>query len=779
MPCNLICTAVQLNLDPAAGIRLDFQSVAQRYLVEGAALVLPDSSAFVVLSAAGTGNIDLTPGLYQVFPSSTTSGEGFQPFFITVPADTITAYLHLIRNLPPPATLDGAQQAVLDAQTAANAAQVSADTATDKANEADASADAAAASASAAAGSAVSAAASASGASASATAAAGSATAASGSATAASGSATAAGGSATAAAASASAAASVQPYATRSAFIAATVPASVNRAAFYAGTNVLGLVRDATGPITQSNGTKWAPEDRVLLDYMVENTTPGTTDCRAALVAMLPYAASVKKTVQGINFLTQYAFSSMTTIPDYTGLENMTVVPLSSGFTNIDPTTARRTASSLMFALSGLRVAPFTPATGQTMRNLRFVSGLPTGRYIDCIRADNCADLIIDGLHFTGPSIFNMISANTLSGKWSIENVSAQDVEFSLTPSGGTGGNLQITVVSIDGDRINTTSSTPGRIVNIRGKRVRFLGSALSTYGDQTDVVNVQGVDGGHFISDLYGEDAGELLDIWASNCTGGNFHSVRGVSALKFIHGAQNNVFSNVSAISPAYQGLSFSAASRQSVKNNQVHGFYCRDVDPDGTIGASYGTACIRFDDSGSAFDCHHNLVTGAVLIPGPNGKRPVQTEAATYDNMVEYALAENGVDGSFNSATEPKRRSYLTGPTMEESGSNANGRYIKWSDGSMDAWHVIDDTATAWSTADGGVFRRAAAFTWTYPVTFNATPTVTASAQRGADIILGVSLRDITTSAIGVLPWASVSIGGGNVKFVHLMAKGRHRA
>lgn len=121
MSCTVTCDAKFLNLAAAAGVTLIFRSAASLYLVEGISLVLPDESASLTLSSEGTGTIDLSPGVYQVFPQNDATGEGFPPFFVTVPNDP-AAYLHVIRNLPPTPSLTAAQQAVLDAQAAASLA---------------------------------------------------------------------------------------------------------------------------------------------------------------------------------------------------------------------------------------------------------------------------------------------------------------------------------------------------------------------------------------------------------------------------------------------------------------------------------------------------------------------------------------------------------------------------------------------------------------------------------------------------------------------------------
>ena len=73
-------------------------------------------------------------------------------------------------------------------------------------------------------------------------------------------------------------------YATRAAFIGATIPAEVTRAAFFVGGNTYAVVRDASGPITQSNGQKWRPDGDVTPQHFGA-VGDGAADDTAAVVA--------------------------------------------------------------------------------------------------------------------------------------------------------------------------------------------------------------------------------------------------------------------------------------------------------------------------------------------------------------------------------------------------------------------------------------------------------------------------------------------------------------
>ena len=87
------------------------------------------------------------------------------------------------------------------------------------------------------------------------------------------------------------------PYTDRAAFIAATIESPVMVASHFAadGVTVLRFVRDATGTAITSNGATvaWSPADIIHPDHFAHNTTPGTTDMRAAWQAAIDYAASL------------------------------------------------------------------------------------------------------------------------------------------------------------------------------------------------------------------------------------------------------------------------------------------------------------------------------------------------------------------------------------------------------------------------------------------------------------------------------------------------------
>ena len=102
-------------------------------------------------------------------------------------------------------------------------------------------------------------------------------------------------------------------------------------------------------------------------------------------------------------------------------------------------------------------------------------------------------------------------------------------------------------------------------------------------------------------------------------------------------------------------------------------------------------------------------------------------------------------------------------LNEATIAESGSNSNGKYIKFSDGTMICWY--DQAFTGLTNADysvQGLTVKRTTLTWTFPQAFVSAPTVSANSGRlySAGAALGGALPSIysantsTTSTVVVI-------------------------
>lgn len=79
------------------------------------------------------------------------------------------------------------------------------------------------------------------------------------------------------------------PYETRGLFLSDDIPLSVTRSSFFVGENSYAVVRDASGPIYQNNGQRWAPDGDITpqhFEAMGDGVTDDTSNISAAVTAL-------------------------------------------------------------------------------------------------------------------------------------------------------------------------------------------------------------------------------------------------------------------------------------------------------------------------------------------------------------------------------------------------------------------------------------------------------------------------------------------------------------
>ena len=109
--------------------------------------------------------------------------------------------------------------------------------------------------------------------------------------------------------------------------------------------------------------------------------------------------------------------------------------------------------------------------------------------------------------------------------------------------------------------------------------------------------------------------------------------------------------------------------------------------------------------------------------------------------------------------------------TGAIIER-GSNANGEYVKFADGTMFCSHKFSITVT--TTASGAIFRDNAPVggMWTYPAVFSATP-VLATVATSSLVWSSVATSNTTSANIAILSPTNLSSAGS---FLNTLAFGR---
>ena len=104
--------------------------------------------------------------------------------------------------------------------------------------------------------------------------------------------------------------------------------------------------------------------------------------------------------------------------------------------------------------------------------------------------------------------------------------------------------------------------------------------------------------------------------------------------------------------------------------------------------------------------------------------------------------------------------------------EYGSNANGSYLKYADGTMVCWHETAAFA-ATTTAAGSGFQSSSGTTWTFPAAFSAAPVVTASGEFSSVSRSWITLSSVSATVATMFSHGFVS---GGIASAHVIAIGR---
>ena len=118
----------------------------------------------------------------------------------------------------------------------------------------------------------------------------------------------------------------------------------------------------------------------------------------------------------------------------------------------------------------------------------------------------------------------------------------------------------------------------------------------------------------------------------------------------------------------------------------------------------------------------------------------------------------------------ATVTESAGVPTGGIIER-GSNANGEYVKYADGTMICWNYAAGAVTT-SSATGNIFRSASDTTWTFPVSFSVAPVC--SGQADSASVRWLMLNTPTTT--GVTFRQAGSVTSASAVETRLMAIGR---
>jgi hypothetical protein len=300
-----------------------------------------------------------------------------------------------------------------------------------------------------------------------------------------------------------------------------------------------------------------------------------------------------------------------------------------SVFTNTSLSNKYAATSAVVQADGGL-VSPFTPARNIRLRGFKIRSEVSDGRLVDAVAARNVENLEISGLEISGFPVGCGVRASTIRGRSFIVFNHIHDFTTASTVWGGPPPQPQITGIEIDGDRVNSTASLGVHITHNRIQDLTMTGSALTTYGFQTDGINLQGVDPAPTTLCVVGfnviSNVGEGIDNFGSrNAFPHNVIRDCYSSGIKFVHGASyNNVvggqISRCGQYGVTLQGSDVAGAG--DTERNNFDGLHIEDIDP--TNRNPSNPACFNIDDNGgSTGKVRTTTVTGGSWSCGANGE------------------------------------------------------------------------------------------------------------------------------------------------------------
>jgi hypothetical protein len=160
---------------------------------------------------------------------------------------------------------------------------------------------------------------------------------------------------------------------------------------------------------------------------------------------------------------------------------------------------------------------------------------------------------------------------------------------------------------------------------------------------------------------------------------------------------------------------------------------------------------------------------LTTALSLAQGGTGVTSISALVA--------ALQAAGVYGKTNLLGTVSQASGVPTGAVIERGSNGNGDFVKFADGTMICTFRADGAPQAVISSTGAMFQAGSEITWNFPSTFIAVPTVSSAVSRNdAAPVMGCYHRTVTTTATTWRIWSSISMAAGNVKDVYLTATGR---
>jgi hypothetical protein len=433
------------------------------------------------------------------------------------------------------------------------------------------------------------------------------------------------------------------------------------------------------------------PFDVTVYGAVGDGVTDDTAAIQAAATAALAAGKGVVFCPAGrYKFTSTLTFGSGVTLLG-AGIGKTVLYAPAASFSNT--TIGTRGATSLAIEASGLRTAPYTQASNITLRDFTLEFEVSDGRCLYGIRCDNVLNPIIDSVEIFGLPVGNLVELNSVSGG-AVRRCYLHDCGTALTTYGS---QPQLSGIEVDNNKINSVISVGTEFHNNHVEDVMLTGSALGTYGAQSDGINLQNGTGLR-VHHNYMKNVGEGVDTFASD---GAIHDNELVdcfhAGVKMIHGAsRNNVHNNV-ITRPGRSGISLSGVTA-ATEYNYIHDNTIHAVNNSTEYDAISNAALHTI--SGGGIEANNNTFRNNKVTGGINMDYAVRNEAGTgnryYDTEAEsWLVAYSSVSGGTATIVNAKK-------TFVRASVGTNQDFASGVAATVDYDTEQSDTQSEWDTA-----------------------------------------------------------------------------
>lgn len=273
-----------------------------------------------------------------------------------------------------------------------------------------------------------------------------------------------------------------------------------------------------------------------------------------------------------------------------------------ANFTNTNPVSINAN-NACLFSIQGMTSLPYTPLDKVRLEGFIIESEIQAGRSLCGIHVSNAINISLNDLEMYGFPNGKIISFESVRSSEILRPYIHDCTESTITA----GSLTQLTGILIGDNAVNNISCSDIIITNAKIWNLTLTGTALTTYGWQTDGINIAN-HADHIQLDspnMY--NVGEAIDCFGQHISINNvkFDYIHGWG-LKFIHLAQqcSATGGSISRAGLGHIALAANSSSLGDVKGNTISGITCYGIGTDGFYGSSTRRACLNNSDNNGAF-------------------------------------------------------------------------------------------------------------------------------------------------------------------------------